>query len=117
MGIFTVLLATIAFSVSMCVLNALSLRKYLGHRNDFLNAYGKPLLAAAGMGVAAWVVYYGLYLILPVRILCLGLAIVLAIMVYLILYVLVTKTTEEQMRGLPMGNYVVKILRILRVFR
>ena len=37
--------------------------------------------------------------------------------VYLVLYVLITKTTEEQMRKFPMGNYIVKALRMIRVFR
>ena len=69
------------------------------------------------MGVTAWVVYYGLHLVLPVRILCLGVAMVCAMIVYLVLYVLITKTTEEQMRKFPMGNYIVKALRMIRVFR
>lgn len=116
-GVFSVLLASLVFAVCMCVLNALSLRKYLGHKNDFVNGYGKPFLAAAGMGVTAWAVYYGLHLFLPVRILCLGVAMVCAMIVYLVLYVMITKTTQEQMRKFPMGNYIVKALRMIRVFR
>lgn len=117
MGVFSVLLASLVFAVCMCVLNAMSLRKYLGHKNDFINGYGKPFLAAAGMGVTAWIVYYGLHLLIPVRILCLGAAMVCALIVYLILYVIITKTTEEQMRKFPMGNYIVRVLRMIRVFR
>ncbi len=117
MGVFSVLLASLVFAVCMCFLNAMSLRKYLGHKNDFINGYGKPFLAAAGMGVTAWIVYYGLYLLIPVRILCLGVAMVCALVVYLILYVIITKTTAEQMRKFPMGNYIVKVLRMIRVFR
>lgn len=117
MGVFSVLLASLVFAVCMCFLNAMSLRKYLGHKNDFINGYGKPFLAAAGMGVTAWIVYYGLHLLIPVRILCLGVAMVCALVVYLILYVIITKTTAEQMRKFPMGNYFVKVLRMIRVFR
>lgn len=117
MGVFSVLLASLVFAVCMCFLNAMSLRKYLGHKNDFINGYGKPFLAAAGMDVTAWIVYYGLYLLIPVRILCLGVAMVCALVVYLILYVIITKTTAEQMRKFPMGNYIVKVLRMIRVFR
>lgn len=116
MGVFSVLLASLVFAVCMCFLNAMSLRKYLGHKNDFINGYGKPFLAAAGMGVTAWIVYYGLHLLIPVRILCLGAAMVCALVVYLILYVIITKTTAEQMRKFPMGNYIVKVLRMIRVF-
>lgn len=115
-GVFSVLIASMVFAICMCVLNAISLKKYLGHKNDFVNGYGKPLLAAAGMGVTAWIVYYGLHIFIPVRILCLGMAILLGALVYMILYVKVTKTTEKQMRALPMGNYIVKALKILRVF-
>ena len=116
-GVFAVILANLVFAVAMCILNALSLNKYLGHKNDFINGYAKPLIAAAAMGVAAMGVYYGLHAVLPVRIICLGLAILVAVCVYLILYVLVTKTTEEQMRKFPLGSYMVKILRLIRVYR
>ena len=117
MGVFAVLIASLVFAVAMCVLNAMSLKKYLGHKNEFVNGYGKPLAAAVGMGVVAWIVYYGLHLLVPIRIVCLGVSVILAALVYLILYVIVTKTTVEQMRRFPMGNYVVKVLRILKVFR
>lgn len=116
-GVFSVLIASLAFAVCMCLLNAISLKKYLGHKNDFVNGYAKPLAAAAGMGAVAWIVYYGLYLILPIRILCLGAAVVAAVAVYLVLYVLVTKTSEKQLRKFPMGNYMVKILRLIRIYR
>ncbi|HIS25373.1 MAG TPA: polysaccharide biosynthesis protein [Candidatus Pullilachnospira intestinigallinarum] len=115
-GIFSVLAATIVFALSMCFLNAMSLRKYLGHKNDFRNDYLKPLGAAAGMGVVAWIAYYGLHLLLPVRIVCLAVAILLAVPVYLILFVKITGVTEEQMRRFPMGSYVVKVLRPLKIF-
>lgn len=114
-GVFSVLLASLVFAVCMCVLNAMSLKKFLGHKNDFVNGYGKPLVASAGMGVVAWITYYGLHLLIPVRIICLGVAVVLAVLVYMILYVIVTKTTAEQLRKFPMGNYMVKVLRKLHV--
>lgn len=116
-GVFSVLAASLVFSVCMCVLNAISLKKYLGHKNDLVNGYGKPLAASAGMGVVAWYVYYGLHLLIPVRIVCLGVAVILAVVVYLVLYVVITKTPEEQMRNFPMGNYLVKALRIIKVYR
>ena len=116
-GVFSVILANLVFAVTMCVLNAFALKKYLGHKNDFINGYGKSFIAAAIMGVFAWVIYYGLYKLVPIRIVCLGIAIMVAVCVYLILYVVVTKTTEEQMRKFPMGRYMVKILRLIRVYR
>lgn len=116
-GVFNVLLASIVFAVCMCVLNALSLKKYLGHKNDFVNGYGKPLLASVGMGLVAWIVYYGMYIFVPIKILCLGVSVILAVLVYMILYVIVTKATKEQIRKLPMGNYMVKVLGKLHLLK
>lgn len=115
-GVFSVLIASLVFSVCMCVLNAFSLKKYLGHKNDLVNGYAKPLAASAGMALVAWLVYYGLHLILPIRIICLGIAVIFAVPVYLILYVVVTKTTEEQLRQFPMGRYFVRVLRLIHIY-
>lgn len=116
-GVFSVIAANLVFAITMCVLNAVALKKYLGHKNDFINGYGKSFIASAVMGAFAWVIYYGLYKFIPVRIVCLGIAIGFAVCIYLILYVVVTKTNEEQMRKFPMGRYMVKILRLIRVYR
>jgi stage V sporulation protein B len=116
-GVFSVLLASLLFAVCMCILNAFSLRKYLNHKNEFIDGYGKPLLAAAGMGAAAWIVYYGLHLLVPINLVCLAVALLTAVFVYLILFVVITKTTEEQMRKYPLGNYIVKALKVIKVFK
>ena len=116
-GVFSVIAANLVFAVAMCVLNALALKKYLGYKNDFVNGYVKSFTAAAVMGVFAWGIYYGLYKFVQVRIFCLGVSMLFAVCIYLILYVIVTKTTEEQMRKFPLGRYMVKILRLIRVYR
>ena len=115
-GIFAVLIANIAFSVSMCFLNNLSIRKYLRFRNEFRNTYLKPLAAAAGMGVVTWIIYYGLYLLTRKPVICLIVAIAVAVPLYLILYVMITHTSEEEMRRFPMGSKIVKVLKILRIY-
>ncbi len=114
-GIYAVLIANIAFSVSMCFLNNLSIRKYLRFRNEIRNTYLKPLAAAAGMGVVTWIVYYGLYLLTRLEALCLLAAIVVAVPLYLILYVWITQIPEEEMRRFPMGTKIVKVLKLLRI--
>lgn len=115
-GIYAVLIANIAFSVSMCFLNNLSIRKYLRFRNEIRNTYLKPLAAAAGMGVVTWIVYYGLYLLTRLEALCLLAAIVVAVPLYLILYVWITQIPEEEMRRFPMGTKIVKVLKLLRIY-
>ena len=116
-NIYAVVFAGILFSLSMCVLNNLSIRKHLNFRNEFKNTYVKPLIAAAIMGVVTWVVYYGLFAITKRPSISMLIAILIAIVVYLIAFVVVTGTTEAEMRRMPMGTKLVKVLRILRIYR
>ena len=116
-NIYAVVFAGILFSLSMCVLNNLSIRKHLNFRNEFKNTYVKPLIAAAIMGVVTWIVYYGLFAITKRPSISMLAAILIAIVVYLIAFVVVTGTTEAEMRRMPMGTKLVKVLRILRIYR
>ena len=100
----------------MCVLNGLALSEYLGYRNEFKDSYGKPLLAAAGMGVVAWLGYYSLFALTKRPFICLVIAILAAVVVYMILFVVVTKTTEEEMKKFPMGTKMIRFLRLIRVY-
>ena len=116
LGVLT-LLANILFSAVICVLNSMSIRKFLGHKNEWKKTYLQPAIASAGMGLLAAGVYYGLFALTRRPFIALMIAVLLAVAAYLILYVVVTGTGEEEMRRFPMGGKVVKILRILKIYR
>ena len=75
------------------------------------------MIAAAIQGVVTWIVYYGLFAITKRPSISMLAAILIAIVVYLIAFVVVTGTTEAEMRRMPMGTKLVKVLRILRIYR
>ena len=117
LGIYGVMLANILFSAVICVLNSMSIRKFLGHKNEWKKTYLQPAIGSAGMGLLAAGVYYGLFALTRRPFIALMIAVLLAVAAYLILYVVVTGTGEEEMRRFPMGGKVVKILRILKIYR
>mgnify|MGYP002800851847 FL=1 len=117
LDIYAGMIANILFSVVICLLNAVSIRKFLGHRNEWKKTYLQPLIASAGMGLVAFAVYQGLFLLTRRPFIALLVSVVLAVLVYLILYVIVTKTSEEEMRKFPMGGKLVKVLRMLKIYR
>ncbi|HIS81150.1 MAG TPA: polysaccharide biosynthesis protein [Candidatus Scatomonas merdavium] len=117
LDIYAVMIASILFSVIYCLLNSLSMRKHLGYRNEMRQTYMEPLLASAGMGVVAALIYYGLFAVTRRPFICLVISIVVAVVVYLVLYVIVSRTSEEEMRRFPLGSKLVKMLRMLRVYR
>ena len=117
LGIYGVMLANILFSAVICVLNSMSIRKFLGHKNEWKKTYLQPAIASAGMGLLAAGVYYGLFALTRRPFIALMIAVLLAVAAYLILYVVVTGTGEEEMKRFPIGGKVVKILRILKIYR
>ena len=68
------------------------------------------------MAVAAVGVYYGLHTLMRQVFIPLVAAIIIAVIIYLVAYVIFTHTTEQQMLTFPMGSKLVRILKFLRVF-
>ena len=117
LDIYAVMLANILFSAVICVLNNLSIRKYLGHKNEWKKTYLQPAAASAGMGLLALAVYYLLFALTRRPFIGLVAAVILGAAAYLILYVLATGTSKEEMRKFPMGGKVVRILQLLKIYR
>lgn len=116
-GIYAVLAATIFFAISMCFLNGISMRKYLHYKNQFVNAYGKPFLASIGMGATAFLVYHGIFALSRSNLLGLIAAIPLAMVVYLVLFVLVARVPKEQIVKFPGGRLILLIGRRIGIYR
>ncbi len=117
LDIYAVMIANILFSVAYCVLNGFSMKRFLGHKNEMKKTYLEPLIASAIMGAAAVLIYQGIYFLIHSSLIALGIAVLAAIGIYLISYVKVSHTTEEEMRRFPMGTKIVKVLRMLRIYR
>ena len=106
----------ILFAVVICALNDRSMKKYLGFCNEYKMTYVMPLLASAVMGVVAVLIYYGLFTATRRVFFPLVLAVIVAILVYLVAYVVFTRIPENQMLTFPMGSKLVKILKFLHVY-
>ncbi len=109
LGIYSIVIAMIIYAVVMCVLNGLSVRKYLGYRNPWVKAYLIPLAAAVPMGAAAWGVYTGVHKVVHSNLISLGAAVVLAVAVYFGVYLAISRPSDEELRMIPGGRYLAKI--------
>lgn len=114
--IYSVLIATIAYSVCMCILNGRSVAKLLGYKNKWKQSYLVPFMAAVVMGVVAWALYYGLYAVLSSNLICLAVAIVGAVIVYGVLYLKFAGIPQEQLRRFPGGAVLVKVAVKLHIY-
>ena len=116
MDVYAVMIANILFSVVCCVLNILSMQKYLQYRPEIRKTYLEPLAASAIMGACAYGLYRLIFAVTKRPSLGLLVAIPIAMVIYLILYVVISRTPEEDMRRFPGGRIVVSILQKIHVY-
>ena len=117
LDIYAVMLSNIIFSLVCCYLNILSMKKHLRTRHEIRKTYVEPLASSVIMGVVAWLIYTALFHLTRRPFIGLLVAILFAIVVYLVSYVVISKTTEEEMYRFPMGGRIVKFLRLIRIYR
>lgn len=100
--------AMVIYSFLMCVLNQIAIRRALKYKQEFVKPFLKPFLAAVLMGIAAYGVYTGVYLLLPVNVAALAVAILTAVLVYFIAVMALGGVEEKDLLMLPKGYLLVQ---------
>lgn len=85
LDLYSIAIANTVYSGMMCLLNQYSVHKAIGYRQEIVKTFMIPGLAAVFMGVAAWAVYTGLYLVTDSMQLSVIPAILVAVMVYFVM--------------------------------
>lgn len=111
--------ATMAFSFVMCILNALSIKKYTGFKQEFSKTFIKPEIGAIIMGVVVGIVRFVLMKVLPFGRLgfavCLVIAIPVGVIVYFAAIIGMKVFTEEELRNVPKGHLIIKFAKKLKL--
>ena len=85
------------------------------YRQEFLRSFLVPFVASAGMGLAAWGIYQGVYALLSSNVAALGVSVPLAAILYFVLEILLGGMKEEELRAIPKGYLLVKVARKCRL--
>ena len=123
MGIYGVVFANIVFAFVMCILNARTIARYARYSQEYKKTFVLPAISACVMGAVAWGVYKILVFILPAALLRgrSGRAIVVfptvavAAAVYAVLLIGIKAIDEEELRDMPMGTRLIRILKKVRL--
>ena len=110
-------IGTLASYCVMAVLDYVFLCRTLSYRPKLNTILLKPVVGSALMGAAAWGSYGVLDYLLPIHgrlhtLVCMFLAIVLAVAVYLILTITMRMITKEDMALIPGGDKIAGLLRM-----
>lgn len=123
LGLYGVVIATAAYSFLMCVLNSLSMKKYLGYKQEMDKTICRPLFSAVLMGAAVWGIYTGIVYLLGmvleseylVNMIALLFAVFAGSILYFALIIKLKAVKETDLRGLPKGRLFVKLAKKMRL--
>ena len=115
LNLFTLAIAMNVYSLSMCVLNQIAVRKHLGYRLPIVKAIFKSSLASALMALVAAGTYYGVHYLVKSNAIALAVAVILAVMVYFVLVIKCKVITESELENFPKGNLIKKVAKKLHL--
>ena len=117
LNIYAVIFANAAFGLIMSLLNAYSLHKYVGYKQELVKTFLIPLLSSAVMGVAVWGMYQLLIYICRINMIATIVSIILGAVIYFIIMLLLKGIKEQELRRLPKGYLLVRAARSLHLMK
>ena len=117
-NIYGAAIGTLCCFASVCLLDFLFMKSCFGQLPKLRHVILRPLLSTVLMGAAAWLVYRLCGMVLgaePGRLLMLiylGVSILVAVLVYGILVIKTRSVTAEDMKLIPKGEKIAKLLRM-----
>lgn len=115
LDLYALLISTGTYSLLMCILNAMSVKKHLGFRHDFIKVFIYPSISAIIMGIAVWAVYYGIYVSTRSNVLGLSVSVPLGALIYFIALLKLGGVAEEELRSFPKGGILIRIAKKLHL--
>ncbi len=116
-NIYAVIYANAAFGLFMCLLNAHSIKKYSGYRQELKKTFVIPLAASAGMGVVVWLLYFLLEKAFHNNIVGTIAGILVGAFVYFALLLLLRGMDEEDLSKFPKGDMLIRLAHKLHLLR
>ncbi len=122
-GVYGVMAATVLYSLFMCILNNIFMRKYLGYKQEIDKTFVRPVFSAVLMGAAAYGIYEGMSYVLALfmesayfmNLVAFGTAALIGAMLYFVLVIKLKAVKESDLKGLPKGRIIIKAAKKLRL--
>ena len=115
MGIYSMVFANIFFAVCMCLLNAWAIRKEIRYRQELTRTFFIPAVAAAIMGVAAFLTYRVVTMVIKSNLLGTVVSVSVAVAVYGVLLIRLRGIEEQELKSMPGGTRLFGLCRKLHL--
>ena len=128
LDIYALALAAVCYSLCMCIMNGFSIRRKLGYKQEVIRTFLIPGAAALWMGMAAFLVYQGMNLILVqlgmletgsmhwgLNCVCLVPSVLIAVIVYFALVIKFGAVSRQELNAMPKGRSLVRVAEKLHL--
>lgn len=113
-GVFSLIMAKIAFAAVVCIMNAHDIYEAIGYRQEKQKTFAVPCIAGLIMAAATFGVHFVLDIFIGGRVATL-LAIAVAVIVYAICVLKFGGLTEDEILGLPKGATLLQLFKRLHL--
>lgn len=114
LDLYVLAIATILYSFLICLLNGISLHKYLGYRINITNNFIVPIAASCIMGSLAFIIYLALFTLFHSNVFALSIAVMTGAILYFYLVIKLGGIKEDELIALPKGNKLITLAKKLR---
>lgn len=115
LGIYSLAICNVVFPLIVCILNWLSVSRYLSYEQEIYRTFILPFLVSLIMGLAAFLIYHGCYFVVNSNTISCLLAVFIAIFVYFILLIKAKAITKEELYDMPMGGRFVTLAKKMKL--
>ena len=117
LDVFAVAISYTVYAGIMAVLNQLSVRKAIGYKQEIEKTFVKPFAASAAMSLISYGVYRLILLSGCDERLAVIPAIAVAVPVYFVFLILLDSVSEAELKALPAGGRIVRILKTVHLLK
>jgi stage V sporulation protein B len=112
--LYGVVISCMAFGLLMCVLNWISIARYMRYHQEIRRTFIIPLISSAVMGAVVWLLYFILSKT-TTELISVLVASVVGVIVYFVILMLLRGVRESEIRSLPGGGFIVAVARLFRL--
>lgn len=115
-NIYAVIVSTIVFSATMCILNQKALRREIGYVQEKYKTFIIPLIASIIMGIVSFVLQPVFSIFMPGK-LATVLTLLIAVIVYGVSLLILGGLTEDEILMMPKGATLVDVFKRLHLLK
>ncbi|MCR5301710.1 MAG: polysaccharide biosynthesis protein [Lachnospiraceae bacterium] len=113
-NLYGVVVSCMAFGLLMCILNWISISKYMRYRQEIRRTFIIPFISSVVMGGIVWLLYFILAKTTS-ELISVLVSSVVGIIVYFVVLLLLRGVRESEIRSLPMGGFLAGLARLFRL--